>query len=398
MDIRVEPARWAWGAQSPVVLMVDDLTDGWIAVQGGRRPVGPDDWGAACAKRGSSFAFLRDSVLDRFPNARVTFFVPVSRLQDVDPSAHLLEYRPIHTRPEFAAFLRSIDSDPRFECAYHGTVHGAPGPRARDYVPEFETFESLESGLVRTRTGLHIWREVFGKPPPGGKFPAYRAGRYGDAIVSQCGFDWWCRSWDRGDRPSADAAFHPTGGLDSSVVDIPSTLHGGLLTFPNMAEVGARKWLGYMRMNAHRFPTLRAQLRGLLRTRSVISIQEHITWTRPDHQRQTPNLWDDAPTLRYVLAYLETRNVWHATCSEIARYWRDWHTTGVRGLGPREFELSAPSDAVELSLEIEGLDGQRSHVRLRTRDRVLDLQLKRVSARRHATEPAKLSPGLYRVE
>jgi hypothetical protein len=123
--------------------MVDDLTDGWIDEDGSGRPLGRNDWGAGLDAPGSSFRFLQDHGLASFPEVRTTFFIPVDRTEDVRPSRFPFEFRPIDRRPEFARFLRAVEQDPRFECAFHGTQHGLPGATTADYTPEFELHARL---------------------------------------------------------------------------------------------------------------------------------------------------------------------------------------------------------------------------------------------------------------
>jgi hypothetical protein len=47
---------------------------------------------------------------------------------------------------------------------------------------------------------------------------------------------------------------------------------------------------------------LDSQLDALLATRAVITVQEHVTSSRPDGDVQTPNVYDDARTLRRIPA------------------------------------------------------------------------------------------------
>ena len=394
-------ADWPDDATSPVCLMVDDLTDGWIDRDGSGAPRGRNDWGAGMDVAGSSFRALTDGLLSEFPEVRVTFFVPVARVEDVRPARFRCEFRPVDQRPEFASFLRALDADPRFECAYHGKEHGRPGPTGADYVPEFELHGSVPEALSALRAGEQIWKGVFGASPAGGKYPAYARGRHGDDAVDLARYAWWCRRWDRGLAASDDpAAFQPRFFGENDVVDVPSTLHGGLMTPPSLRGTGPRglAYYGIVRLRARVW--LDAQLDALLARRAVVSVQEHITSSRPDGLSQTPNLYDDRATLRRVFRRLRDRHVWHATCGEIAAYYRTRERTRIQVRSGSSFEVrrdGSSSPAAPLSLVLNGRELPDTFV---LRGAGSDTPV-RVSRRpgpfTSVTQPVALEPGTYQL-
>jgi len=393
-------APWPDDAESPVCLMIDDFTDGWIDEDGSGRPLGRNDWGAGLDAPGSSFRFLADGLLSEFPEIRTTFFVPVARVEDVRPPRFPLAFRPIDERPEFVAFLRRLDADPRFELAYHGKEHGRPGPSASDYLPEFELYGSVAEAVSALRAGEQIWKGALGRRPEGGKYPAYATGLHGDEAVDVAGYTWWCRQWDAGlasgDDPvlGAPRFFGPSG-----VVDLPSTVNGGALTLPPLIRTPRHQledWIGMRLLGRRR---LDAQLDRLLAARAVISVQEHITSSRPDGDTQRPNLYDDVASLRHVFARLRTRRVWHATCGEIVAYFRSREATRVRALSGGRLEVQRtpgePSHA-PLSLILRGprladafaLHGPEGAVAVRVSRRVGDTCV---------TAPVRLAAGVHRL-
>jgi hypothetical protein len=398
----VRIAHWPDDAASPVCLMIDDFTDGWIDVEDSGRPLGRNDWGAGLDAPGSSLRFLMDGLLARFPEIRTTFFIPVDRVEDVRPAAFPFAFRPIDRRPEFVRLLRELAADPRFECAYHGTCHGAPGPTGGDYVAEFELDAELAQALARLRAGEQIWKAVFGAAPSGGKYPAYERGVHGDAAIDVAGFVWWCRRWDAALAAADDAAnFAPRFFGERAVVDLPSSVHGGHLTLPPLRRLRPRGVPWYVWARLRGGTRLDEHLDGLLASRAPITVQQHITSSRPDGLVQTPNLYDDDRTLDRIFGRLRGRRVWHATCGEIAGYFRTREHTQVSVVGDRAFAVRrAPGDGpwAPLSLIVNGRN-LADAFRLRGPSGTLHaLVSRRVGAQTAVSAPVPLEPGLYEID
>jgi hypothetical protein len=397
--VRIAP--WANDAVSPACLMIDDLTDGWIDRDGSGLPRGRNDWGAGMDEPGSSFRFLADGLLREFPEVRTTFFVPVARVPDIRPERFACTFRPIDARPEFVRFLRALAADPRFEFAYHGKEHSVPGPTEADFVAEFDQHVSVSEALATVRAGEQVWKGVFGTSPTGGKYPAYARGAHGDTAVDLARFAWWCRRWDRGlglvDDP---AAFQPRFFGESSVVDVPSTVDGGVMTLPTPLPLQSRAAVYYGRVLLRSGAWLRAQLDALLAQRAVITVQEHITSSRPDARAQTPNVYDDGRTLDRIFRYLRRHPVWHATCGEIASYFRSRERTRVAALSDERFLVSRDEGAgpmAPLSLVLNGLHLPEEFVLKGPRGEIRARVARRSGAMTSATAPIDLEPGVYEI-
>jgi len=400
-DVVFALAAWPDDAVAPVCLMIDDLTDGWIDADGSGRALGRNDWGAGLDLPGSSFHFLAQRILAGFPEVRTTFFVPVDRVEDVRPAARPTHFTAIDRRPEFVQFLRRLDADPRFECAYHGKEHGHPGPTAASYVAEFDAFGSVPEALSALRAGEQIWKGVFGRKPGGGKYPAYARGAFGDTAVDLARYTYWCRRWDRYvAEAGAPAAFHPRFFGEHDVVDFPSTVHGGMLSLPPLSKItlrGLRWWIGVRFLGR---TWLNDEIDALIAQRGVVAIQEHITSSRPDGDVQTPNLYDDVETLRHLFRQLRKRRVWHATCAEIAAYWRSRELTTLRGRGSASFEVVRPRGEAPFAPLSVVLNGSvlPDVLHLRGRHGVLEAPVShRFGERTCVTSPLPLEAGLYEL-
>jgi hypothetical protein len=292
----VEKTRWLHDACSPVMLMVDDLTNAWHSRSGGQLWDPGGDWGGGLSKPGSALLFLKDGLLREFPEIKVTFFTVAGRLSAYTHHQPFSFSAPLDADEESRRFFGSLSKDPRFELAYHGFDHGSPGATTESFLQEWRGFESREAAIAQTMRGLEIFRRATGSVPRGGKYGGWDYNTFADAAVNDCGFLWWCRDWTPRDVTGRipDHYYEPQFFGSNLVVALPSTVHGQFWD--------------------------RRQIDLLLDRRQLIAVEEHIAAVRPDGLTQTPNIVDDLEELRGLFRYLQRKPVWHATGSEIASY------------------------------------------------------------------------------
>jgi hypothetical protein len=292
----VDKARWMNDAMSPVMLMVDDLTNAWHSRLDGDRWEAGGDWGGGLRRPNSAMLFLEESLLREFPGVKVTFFTvagPISAYTHHQPFSHSA---PLDENDESCRFFRSLAEDPRFELAYHGFNHGTPGDRSENFTQEWQGFPSVAAAVTQTRRGLQVFSRATGAVPRGGKYGGWDYNGFAEDAVNECGFLWWCRDWTSrnvtGHIP--DGYYEPQFFGRNLVVALPSTVHGHFWD--------------------------RRQIDLLLARRQIIAVAEHIAPVRPDGLIQTPNIVDDMGELRRLFKYLRGKSVWYATGSEIASY------------------------------------------------------------------------------
>ena len=75
------------------------------------------------------------SILEAFPDAKFTLFVPINYTRKGEPSFH------VRSNPAFCQFLKQLPRE-TFEIGYHGYYHGILGKSNND---EFETFNRSEA-------------------------------------------------------------------------------------------------------------------------------------------------------------------------------------------------------------------------------------------------------------
>jgi peptidoglycan/xylan/chitin deacetylase (PgdA/CDA1 family) len=292
----VTKTKWLRDADSPVVLMVDDLTNAWHNRQGAASWEAGGDWGGGLDSPDAALAFLENGLLRDFPEVRATFFVVAGAISAYTHHQPFSYAAPLDATEASRRFFRTLQADARFELAYHGYNHGTAGATTPEFVQEWRGFPSRAAAIEQTRLGLQIFRNATCHAPRGGKYGGWDYNEFGEDAVSDLGFLWWCRDWMPRDVSGAisDGYYEPAFFGGNLVVALPSTVHGHF-------------WQ-------------RRQIDVLLARRQIISIEEHIATVRPDGLVQTPNIVDDLNELRRLYRYLRSKNVWHANCSDVAAY------------------------------------------------------------------------------
>lgn len=309
----INKAKWLHNMDSPLVLMIDDLTNAWCDTKFRWEDGG--DWGGQRDKPGSAVHFLENVVLEGHPEIKVTFFTVTGRMNSFVNSADFTYAAPLNATPQSIDFFRSLHADKRFEISYHGLNHGIPKEKTPDFIQEWQSFDNIETACLQIVEGVGIYRHVFGALPEGGKYGGWSYNTFGDASINNAGFKWWCRDWmprdTRGDV--ADDYYECQTFGENSVVAIPATLHG--------------------------FYWQKKQVDLLLEKKQVLSVEEHIARHRPDGLIQTPNIYDDYEQLRKLFSYLKGKKIWHATCSEIASYHTAYAFSAITDIGRDNFTL-----------------------------------------------------------
>lgn len=294
--LAIHKAKWFNNSDSPVMLMIDDFSNAWHSQNGYERADFWGDWGGMLSADGSSFIFLKENLLRKYPQVKTVFFAILGKIGPFIRTAPFTFSEAFDHSAESKTFIKKIQFNCGFEIAYHGYQHGIPGRNKEDFVQEWESFSTLAKAVAKNNKGRELYKSILGKYPEGGKYGGWRYNDNADSSISESGFLWWCRDWMPRDTDGSivDEYYELKYFGDSFVVAIPSTIHG-------------RHWR-------------KKQVDTLLRKRQVISIEEHIGKLKPGCQDQTPNIFDDIEELNKLFAYLKKKNVWYATGTEIATY------------------------------------------------------------------------------
>jgi len=250
-------------------------------------------------------------------------------------------------------FLCYLDAQPNIELAYHGTNHGEAFVKHEDFLQEWETFKSLDSAIETIEHGQNIFKKVLGSYATGGKYCGYEAGKFGDESIAKSGFKWWCYHWDgvMWDRGTREDKYSYDLALNQGVVDIPSTVDGSTLSLKMVKKFFTRKYLKSLYLYIIKQKTVEKHINSLYHLGQVISIQEHSSPYRTDGRIQYPNIVSDMDNLNYIFSFLAKKDVWYATCSELADYYLARLNVTIDMQKNNEFRiLSKHNLTVELTL------------------------------------------------
>ncbi len=294
--LAIKKAKWYMDYDSPVVLMIDDLSNAWFSKEMDQLPIQAADWGGLHDQPNSAFHFLQEELLKQHPQVKTVFFTVIGPLGPFVKGHPFTFCESFDHSENSRKFLRMLQFSTHFEVAYHGFQHGFPGIKKSDFIQEWEAFSNIAEMCEQNEKGNKLYEKLIGHKARGGKYGGWKYNTIADSSIDTSGFEWWCRDWmprDSDDR-ILDDYYEPQYFGKSKVVALPTTLHG-------------RTWRS-------------KQVENLLKTKQIISIEEHIAKYKPGCPDQEPNIFDDIQELRRLFNLLKAKNVWYAKCSEIADY------------------------------------------------------------------------------
>ena len=354
MNINI--AKWKDDALSPVIFMVDDIANIVIKQSDSNELQIGEDWGHYGREKNSMWDFLSKNLLDKFPNIKTTFFLVTDKRAPMALGEEHSYNKSIVEDKKFIEFLNYLQQHKNVELAYHGTTHGKAGVKHEDFLQEWETFDSLKNALEQIGRGKELFKQAVGSYPTGGKYCGYEEGDFGPKSIAKSNFKWWAYHWDGiiWDKNSKDNRYNYDVEFNQGVVDIPTTVDASTLSLRIFKRVFTRKYLKSLYLYIKERKTIERHIESLYQNREVIAIQEHSSPFRTDGKIQYPNIVSDIDNLNYIFTLLSKKDVWYATCDEVANYFINRSSIKISIEGENSFKLlSKTLTKAEITITIE---------------------------------------------
>lgn len=311
-------AAWYNNYQAPVVLMIDDLSDAYINVYPESYK---NDWGYFGDHEGSAYHFLQKELLNKYPQIKITFFVPYLRHGILNENCgYPIKKYALGEREEYSKFLQKLVSYGH-EIAHHGSDHGQYVDSkqcdvGKNWIHEWALFKTVEEGVYVTQRGVNIFKHIADISIVGGKYCGYIAIDNSQEIIDQCDFLYWC---DNGNYQSKDTHFYGRNRIFS----FPTSFAGNRFVRLSYMTGDPRRdrQKQYMKFFQPLYNFLSYfKLYQLYKHQKIISIQEHISPSTTWGTIQSSNIITDIKSLNKIFAFLQHLNIWYATCADIATY------------------------------------------------------------------------------
>lgn len=311
-------AKWHNNFQAPAVLMIDDLSDAYIEVYPESYK---NDWGYLGDAEGSAYRFLKDNLLDLFPNIKITFFTPYLRHAVLNENCkYAIQKYAVGERDDYTDFLRMLTSAGH-EIAHHGSDHGRYIDRYRyttvnNWIHEWALFDNVEEGIKITQNGINLFKKNANIDVVGGKYCGYVSIDNSQEIIDGCNFLYWC---EKGSYQSDESTFFGSNQIFSFPTSFAGNSFVRLSYLTGIPAVDKKK--KYFKYFQPLYNLLSYyKLYQLYKKSKIISIQEHISPSTSAGTVQSANIISDMLSLKKIFSFLKFRSVWYATCEEIAKY------------------------------------------------------------------------------
>ncbi|MCF6244521.1 MAG: hypothetical protein L3J43_05740 [Sulfurovum sp.] len=312
---------WYNNFQAPSVLMIDDLSDAYIHMY---HETYKNDWGLLCGQEGSAFSFLTQHLLQKFPDIKITFFVPYLKHNVIhEGTSHKYKKYAVGEREDFTSFLKALHKQ-EHEIAHHGSDHGMydrnnTDPLTSHFVHEWELFDEIKRGVEVTQQGIERFKKEVDIDISGGKFCGYMQRGNSLDIIDKCNFLYWSDTTHFKENNPQITLYG-----ENNILLFPTTYSGNSFVRLSYKTEEKRKD-NIKRFTKYLQPlyniVAKARLRTLYKNRSIISIQEHYSPSTTRGKVQSANFITDIDSLHKIYTFLNKRSIWYATCEEIAKYY-----------------------------------------------------------------------------
>jgi len=320
--MKLEIAKWKDNAIAPVIFMIDDIANISIKQSSSNTLKVGEDWGQYGRDKNSMWDFLSKNLLNKFPKIKTTFFLVTDKRSPMALGEKYTYNKSIVEDKKFIDFLKYLNNNKNVELAYHGTTHGEAAIEHVNFLQEWETFHTLEYAEKEISRGRELFKKSLGLYPTGGKYCGYKEGDFGSESIADTSFKWWAYHWDgiKWDKNLKDNRYNYDLEFNLGVVDIPTTVDASTLSLRIFKRLFTKKYLKSLYLYIKENKTIEKHIESLYKNRQVIAIQEHSSPYRTDGKIQYPNIVSDIDNLILIFSLLSKKDVWYATCDELANY------------------------------------------------------------------------------
>lgn len=320
----IEKCKYYNNAKSASSLMIDDLVPAAVSNDGNVSP--KNDWGFLMDKESSLYKYFQNQILNKYPEIKGTIFLPLTSQEYIPIDKGYTIYKRDVDDPEFVTFLERIST--RFEIAFHGNKH------------EFRTEEEMSIhecaaiNLAQTDELISVVSNFTVKTKiyfTGGKFPGYKFNDTALRIIKKIQGKWWALSVNMINKVTPENAL--TYNEHLNIVLIPTNISGDIFyNYFSSKPIGVKQMIKnlirFLFARVNKFSDPVKYLNYLYNKQLPLIVQEHFQNQKTNGKRQTPNVYDDIWSLDLIYAFMKGKDIWYATCGEIAYYYESYiHST-----------------------------------------------------------------------
>ena len=328
----IKIAKWFNNHQAPMCLTIDDISDVYIKPRGlkSKKIMPFFDWGFGLDKDGSLYKFFVNNIIEKNPEMKITFFLPlgVHGSPNINSNYEIKNYG--LQRKNFLKFIKNIQDKYDFEIAAHGINHDKyidiNNPEIRNNVMHELTYVNRDNFIKKMKQIIDSLYKDYGIEIVGGRSPGYENKTLKPKDLSKIGLLYW--NFDFFNLKPMDPK------TINDLVIMPSNIPGNLfndhptmLTFENILREIKKNY----RLS---------KLMKIYESGNPIIIAEHFMFFRTDGKLQSPSIYSDVDSINKIYALFKRANIWHATCSNVAKYFESYCHSSIRKIDNKRYKLT----------------------------------------------------------
>lgn len=328
--MKIEICKYYNDHQTACSIMIDDLVPAAITNNGFANA--GNDWGFLLDEPGSLYHYFDKYLLQKFPEIKGTFFLPLSSQNYIPLDKGYVVIKKDVDSIQFLSFLHRISS--RFEMAFHGDKHEFLNEKGES-VHEFAHITPDQVNVVTNTVKGFILKT--GIQFTGGKFPGYNYNQAALKIISELGVKWWALNVKMINKIHVNNKLIYDDKLN--IVLVPTNVTGDIFkNFYLTSQNKLKRLMKYLLKLKKQSDPL-SFLKYLYKNQFPIIIQEHFQNQKTNGMRQTPNIYDDIWSLDLIFTFLKGKDVWYATCGEIAHYYDSYVNSSISAISGSRFTV-----------------------------------------------------------